>query len=392
MTRVRFYTHLIGPLVAGLLLACGVASCRKKSPPPAPAGPPAPVGPAGSTPLSRAETDELDALRKREKELEALLAGLETAAGKTTIRQKLMEELDSLDGRGLYLTVEGQMLKGQEGFRELLGFFLACDAQREKILTLTHDPHMVFPLLRLVARYPDQTAGLCQYMIRNTRDKPGSFIRREIYNFLPVFLNYHRGRYPELRQLLKEDIVYQLTRGGKYLYKMSLAMRDLQFKPPIGAMLPILYNLKEPASHGLVMSHLAGRGEEGLEALVKFVEESGNSSHPSVSQVMVYIFKIAESGRKDLAQQFLEHKDPAIRRTATFHYFRYPRAPAEFQRALDLLNSDVTVAQRILLLGQLKGKSPAIYTKLLEDPSRVTAPRARAKLEKEKAKEAANEK
>ncbi|MCH2580090.1 MAG: hypothetical protein MK133_02705, partial [Planctomycetes bacterium] len=130
MTRARFYTHLIGPLVAGLLLACGVASCRKKSPPP-----PAPVGPAGSTPpVSRAETDELDALRKREKELEALLAGLETAAGKTTIRQKLMEELDSLDGRGLYLTVEGQMLKGQEGFRELLGFFHACDDQHEKIL------------------------------------------------------------------------------------------------------------------------------------------------------------------------------------------------------------------------------------------------------------------
>lgn len=173
---------------------------------------------------------------------------------------------------------------------------------------------------------------------------------------------------------------------------MSLAMRDLQFKPPIGAMLPILYNLKEPASHGLVMSHLAGRGEEGLEALVKFVEESGNSSHPSVSQVLVYIFKMAESGRKDLAQQFLEHKDPAIRRTATFHYFRYPREPAEFQRALDLLNSDVTVAQRILLLGYLKRKSPAIYTKLLEVPSRVTAPKARAKLEKEKAKEAANEK
>jgi hypothetical protein len=387
MNRARFYTQSVVTLVAGLLLACGVASCRKKSPPMA-----APAGPAGSTPASRAETDELEALRKREKELEALLAGLETAAGKTTIRQKLMEELDGLDGRGMYSTVEEQMLKGQEGFRELLDFFLACDEHHEKILTLTHDPHMVFPLLRLVARYPDQTAELCQYMIRNTRDKPGSFIRREIYNFLPVFLNYHRGRYPGLRQLLKEDIVYQLTRGGKYLYKMSLAMRDLQFKPPIGAMLPILYNLKEPAPHGLVMSHLAGRGEEGLEALVKFVEESGNSSHPSISQVMVYIFKMAESGRKDLAQQFLEHKDPAIRRTATFHYFRYSRELADFQRALGLLNSDVTVAQRILLLGFLKRKSPAIYSRLLEDPSLVTAPKARAKLEKEKAKEAANEK
>ena len=386
MNRPRFYSQPVVVLVAGLLFAGGAASCRKKAPPVA-----APAVQPGPPPATQDEAAELEALRKREQELEALLAGLKAASGKSTIRQRLMGQLDSLDGRGMYSTVEEQLLRGEDGFRELLGFFRACDEEREKILTLTHDPHMVFPLLRLVARHPDPVAGFCQYMIRNTRDNPGSFIRREIYNFLPVFLNYHRGRYPELRQLLKEDIVYQLTRGGKYLYKMSLAMRDLQFKPPIGAMLPILYNLKEPAPHGLVMSHLAGRGEEGLEALVKFVEESGNSSHPSVSQVMVYIFKIAESGRKDLARQFLEHKDPAIRLTATFHYFRYPREPADFQRALDLLNSDVTVAQRILLLGYLKRKSPAIYTKLLEDPSRVTAPKARAKLEKEKAKEAANE-
>ncbi|MEE3199188.1 MAG: hypothetical protein VX254_04080 [Planctomycetota bacterium] len=387
MNRPRFYSQLAVVLVAGLLFAGGASSCRKKAPPVA-----APAVPPGPPPATQDEAEELEALRKREQELETLLAGLKAAPGKSTIRQRLMGQLDSLDGRGMYSTVEEQLLRGEGGFRELLGFFRACDEERAKILTLTHDPHMVFPLLRLVARHPSPVAGFCQYMIRNTRDNPGSFIRREIYNFLPVFLNYHQGRYPELRQLLKEDIVYQLTKGGKYLYKMSLAMRDLQFKPPIGAMLPILYNLKEPAPHGLVMSHLAGRGEEGLEALVKFVEESGNSSHPSVSQVMVYIFKIAESGRKDLARQFLEHKDPAIRLTATFHYFRYPREPADFQRALDLLNSDVTVAQRILLLGYLKRKSPAIYTKLLEDPSRVTAPKARAKLEKEKAKEAANEK
>ena len=91
MSRVRFYTHPVVALVAGLLLACGVASCRKKPPLVT-----APAGPAGSPPPSRVETDELEALRKREKELEALLAGLETAAGKTTIRQELMEELVAL--------------------------------------------------------------------------------------------------------------------------------------------------------------------------------------------------------------------------------------------------------------------------------------------------------
>lgn len=376
MNKRHTFFHPVAALSAALLLLSGAVSCRRKAPP-------APL-PGGSPSAPQAQTAGFEALREREKELQALLAELkeETASAQTTTREELMECLERLDGKGMYSTLEGQLLKGEGGYRELLGFFVACDDEHEKILTLAHDPHMVFPLLRLVARYPDQAAGLCAHMIRNTRENPATFIRREIYNFLPVFLNYHRGRYPELRQLLKEDIVYQLTRGGKYLYKMSLAMRDLQFKPPVEALLPILYNLKEPAPHGLVMSHLAGRGEEGFAALVRFVEESGNSSHPSVSQVLIHIFNIAEAGRKDVAKQFLEHKDPAIRRTATFHYFRYPREAADLQRALDLLNADVTVAQRILLLGFLERKSPAIYSGLLGDPSRVTAPKARAKLEK----------
>ena len=59
MSRVRFYTHPAVALVAGLLLACGVASCRKKPPLVT-----APAGQAGSPPPSRVETDELEALRK----------------------------------------------------------------------------------------------------------------------------------------------------------------------------------------------------------------------------------------------------------------------------------------------------------------------------------------
>ena len=389
MTKRHSFFRFGAVLTVALLLLSGAASCRRKAPPASP--------PADSPSASQAATAELESLRQREKDLEALLGELKekTASVQTTVREELMGHLERLDGQGMYSTMEGLLLEGEEGHRELLGFFIACDDEHEKILTLAHDSHLVFPMLRLVARYPEQTAGLCDYIIRNTRENPATFVRREIYNFLPVFLNYHRGRYPGLRQLLKEDIVYQLTRGGKYLYKMSLAMRDLQFKPPIEAMLPILYNLEDSAPHGLVMSHLAGRGEEGLQALIRFVEKSGNSSHPSVSQVLIHIFNIAQSGRKDIAQHFIDHKDPAIRSTATFHYFRYPREATDLQRALDLLNSDVTVAQRILLLGFLKRKSPAIYGKLLEDPGQVKAEKARARLEKAAAqlkKEAGDEK
>ncbi len=331
-----------------------------------------------------AETAELERLRARAAVLEAQLASL---AGKNTppaddASAVLMGHLDSLNGPGMYTAMEKRLLGEEKGHQELLQFFIACDQEHEKILTLTHDSRLVFAMLRLVALYPGETAALCAYMIRNTREQTGSFVRREIYNFLPVFLNYHRGKYPELRQLLKEDIVFQLQKGGDYLYKLMLAMRDLQFKPPVDSMRPILYSEEKRSLHGAVLSHLAGRGDEGLQAILKFVEEGGDGLQQSVSQALKHIVDLDAAGRKGLALRFVEHQEPAIRKAATFYYFGHPREPADFERALGYLNSEVTVAQQTLIIGKLKRNSPAIYQQLIQESGKVRAEKAKAILEK----------
>ena len=330
------------------------------------------------------EAAELEKLRTRAAALEAQLASL---ADKNTppaggAQVALMGHLDSLNGPGMYTAMEKRLLGEEKGHRELLQFFIACDQEHEKILTLTHDSRLVFAMLRLVALYPGETAAFCAYMIHNTREQTGSFVRREVYNFLPVFLNYHRGKYPELRQLLKEDIVFQLQKGGDYLYKLMLAMRDLQFKPPVDSMLPILYSEEKRSLHGAVLSHLAGRGDEGLQEMIKFVEEGGDGLQQGVSQALKHIVDLDAAGRKGLALRFVGHKNPAIRKAATFYYFGHPREPADFERALGYLNSEVTVAQQTLILGKLKRNSPAIYQQLIKESGKVRAEKAKAILEK----------
>jgi len=330
------------------------------------------------------EPPELEKLRSRAAALEAQLASLveKNTPPAGGAQAALMGHLDSIDGPGMYKAMKKRLLGEEQGHQELLQFFIACDQEHEKMLTLTHDPRLVFAMLRLVALYPGETAALCAYMIRNTRERTGSFIRREIYNFLPVFLNYHRGKYPALRQLLKEDIVFQLQKGGDYLYKLMLAMRDLQFKPPVESMLPILYSEEKRSSHGAALSHLAGRGDEGLQAIIKFVEEGGEGLQQSVSQALKHIVDLDAAGRKGLAMRFVEHKNPAIRKAATFYYFGHPREPADFERALGYLNSEVTVAQQTLILGKLKRNSPAIYQQLIKESGKVRAEKAKAILEK----------
>ncbi len=387
----RFKT--IGAIfTAAALLALTAGSCSRKTPPSASPSQEE-ASPAAKEPV---ETAELEQLRVRAAALEAQLASL---ADKNTppaddASAVLMGHLDNLNGPGMYTAMEKRLLGEEKDHRELLQFFIACDQEHEKILTLTHDSRLVFAMLRLVALYPGETAALCAYMIRNTREQTGSFVRREIYNFLPVFLNYHRGKYPELRRLLKEDIVFQLQKGGDYLYKLMLAMRDLQFKPPVDSMLPILYSEEKRSLHGAVLSHLASRGDEGLQAILKFVEEGGDGLQQSVSQALKHIVDLDAAGRRGLALRFVEHQEPAIRKAATFYYFGHPREPADFERALGYLNSEVTVAQQTLIIGKLKRNSPAIYQQLIKESGKVRAEKAKAILEKAAArakKEAGNE-
>ena len=88
------------------------------------------------------------------------------------------------------------------------------------------------------------------------------------------------------------------------------------------------------------------------------------------------------AGRKGLALRFVEHQEPAIRKAATFYYFGHPREPADFERALGYLNSEVTVAQQTLIIGKLKRNSPAIYQQLIQESGKVRAEKAKAILEK----------
>lgn len=272
----------------------------------------------------------------------------------------LMGHFDRRDSHALESATMQLLLAGEPGWKVLHGFFHQCDIEREKIIALTHDRTFVYPYLRIAARHPDLTAKFSIYLLGATRETTASFIRRELYNFVPVFLSYHEGRYPELKNAIQDDIIYQLEHGGDWIYKISLAIPNLGFDPPAEAYLPCLLDPARARDHDLAIRLMLRHGEKGLRTLMNFFDAEDKSSQ-TISMAVGRVMKL-EKDRKGspYVARLLADDNPVVRRSAHINYFLYPRRNEEVPLVVKFLNSDVDIRFRHIFLGTLRSKNPGV--------------------------------
>ncbi len=264
---------------------------------------------------------------------------------------ELMRHLAQRDGPGMYAEMERQLLRGEDGHRVLHRFFHECDLDHQKILDLTHDEQMIFAMLRLVARHPDEVASLTSFLIRATDSYPESFIRREIFNFLPVFLNHHGGAHPELRRELEAMIVRQLELGGHYVYKITLAMRDLQFNPPARAFLPVL-SVADRERAALAFQALVARGEEGRAVLREYADTVTSPDRGLLEKVLreLAVAEYRESETLTVLDALMADSRPEVRSVATLLRVGFPADGELVPRLVEYLNSAEALPRRRALI------------------------------------------
>ncbi len=294
----------------------------------------------------------------------------------------LMGHLEELDGPAMHHGMDQLILAGEPGFAILHRFLDDADIDHPKILKLTHDPQMIFAMLRVGAQRPDETAKLFQYLIRVTKPKPESFIRREIYNFLPVFLNHHVGKYAEARRDLEEDILYQLEKGGEYNYKVFIAMKDIGFFPPCEKFLPMLKNPGFTLLHSPLVQYLGGRKAEGMKVLLQHAMEAPSAEHPSVRDALLQIASMETDGGPRALLPLLESPNLSLRSVATRAYFNSTRGPEALELVIRYLSSSDELKQKRVLVSLLSRKNEKLLALLQADPARVSDPAVRELLAK----------
>jgi hypothetical protein len=359
-----------------MLEACA-GSGRHEGPSGASEPPRAPPGGAPESEKKSGAEEEVQRLRARAAELESTLGALKSggsvapAAAPAQAKPAPLPQVKDLlamtgraEGAALSREVEKLLLGGQEGFALLHDFFQQADVDHPKIDAITHHPQLIYSMLRVVALHPDEVARFSSYLMKATRDQPQSWLRREYFNFLPVFLLQHPGRYPDLRQDLEDDIVFQIQQGGAFLYKVSLAMRDLDFKPPAEIFLPILEDPEKRESHGLVIQELAARKDEGLRLLRRYIDETKDFKSPTMGAVLEAVAQLEGAGGGTVAK-LLDHEDPSLRGAALFAYFGQPRDDTELPRAIEFLNSTMaSPAQKRTFISLLAQRNTDLFDSL----------------------------
>ena len=296
----------------------------------------------------------------------------------------LLALIDTHDGRAMYAELARRLEAGRSGFAEIHEFLHLADLDRPKILDLTHDPVLLYALLRLASTHKQAVADCTRYLLDATRDRHESFIRREVFNFAPVFVNFYPGKFPALRQRVKRGIDRQIELRGDYMYKVLLAIRDLDYAPPPQAFIPYLEDRGQSHGHTLVVNYLVTRGDQGLRALQEFATRKG-VAYPTVPHALRAVSLAAREDARKYLQPFLESEDLATQATAVQAYFEYRRDADDVELALDFLNSAIARTRKQALVRSIRRRSVEALDAIHAFRERIEDPIARADVEKAQA-------
>ena len=288
----------------------------------------------------------------------------------------LHARLEVHDGRGMTKDIETLLFAGEKGFAVIREFLHECDVDRPKMLDLTHHPQMLFAMLRCTALFPDRIVEMSRYLMRVTRPTPGSFIRREIFNFVPVFLGFHEGRYPELRRELIAEIDFQFENGGAWIGKLLIANEDLSYTPPLSSVMKTIEKPHDPPDRDFAIKYVGSRGSEGLDALAAWVNGTPEVNSNLAQAMRMVADDDAKSGANRYAT-FFEHVDENIRDAATIIYFEFPRELDSLQRVIEFLNSAANDRKKSRLLQNVRYRSPEVFAGLREEAENLTDERIR---------------
>ena len=366
-----------GHFLRGFLVILALEPALPGQAPEAASAPPSVPGAAEAPEIERLRRELCDARLRRVESIRSAIEATPSAPAPSPLPgvPALMDALVRKDGKTLYSLCEPLLLRGPDGFAVLHDFFHAADVDHPKILTLTHDPQLLYGLLRLTAFRPREVAELSRYLMRVTRDRPKSFIRREIYNFVPVFLKHHDGCFPELWKELEQDLVFQIESGADFTNKVLYALRELRFEPPERAWLALLETPGARAAHPPAIAHLAARGADGLRVLARHVKESKDGASPTVRQALRTIGEKETTEEPEILAPFLADSRPEVRRAAREGYLSRPRGAEGAPRALEYLEGEDEPRARTVLLSLIRRNSPEMIAALKERAGDVRDPR-----------------
>ncbi len=280
--------------------------------------------------------------------------------------QRLAAFIDNRDGFGLNKEIEKRLLAGEDGFAVLYDFLRYLDKEpRRGNLASTHY-QTLFGLMHLAMLHDLEVARFSHFYLMATWNEALSSTRLKLYDYIPSFLEFHAGRFPDLEGAFQRDIAEKLSQGRGDMQRLFEAMRSLKFFPPLENLRPMLSAAATLQQVNLAVEHLAQRDDlDALRNLMRFIRERGDFQSPAVKSALAALARMSIPEAENALKSFMAMRKRPSFEPAIWAYFSVPRDPETARFAMGYLNSEAELKSKEAFLTRLRAKNLEVY-RLLE--------------------------
>jgi hypothetical protein len=226
----------------------------------------------------------------------------------------------------------------------------------------------VYALAHLTLRHEFAAARFVHYCLAATADDTRSSLRRQLFAHIPVFIEFHRGRFPDLEAAFREEISIRLARGQEDFALLFRAAETLRFEPPMAVIEAFLATAGTLLRARAGLEHLAQRDDAAaVAALVRFAEGRRRFMRAAVATLA----RMTAAEAAPALEGFLAAPDPATRRAAVFGYFSVPHGEEGLPVALAYLNSDADAGAKRALVRELRYRNEAFFAILEQNAEAI---------------------
>jgi len=324
-------------------------------------------------PSTRAQ--EETAAQKTLPTAEAGSAGMQAKSGAATAKNiaRWTEMLDGGSGRALADELAAHLTASDRygeagGFAVLYDFLIALESNSRAGLLLTHDYKVAFAMMHLVMLHEEESALFAHYLLTATWNRPKSSARRILYGWLPLFVQYHRGRFPDLEAALRRDLSEKLRMPDPDFALLFPAMPALRYRPDIKLLREFMNRAEDLGDVTILIDHLENRDDGDAAKIVNdYLRRLGSYRSPRAGLALRALARMTNRLAQQATAFYISGRvrqslEPALRA-----YFSVPRTIEDALRVRRWISSEVDSRNKVSLLRGLRSQNPEILQAIAAD-------------------------
>jgi uncharacterized small protein (DUF1192 family) len=257
------------------------------------------------------------------------------------------------------------LARGDAGHATLYDFLSDLDRESREALILTFDYRFSFSLAHLAVLHGDELARFAHYFLAATRDAPRSTLRRTLFDYLPVFLRYHKGRYPDLERDIEEEILRHLREPRGNLQVYYGAMDTLGYRPPIEVFDPLLEAAMSHAEILPVVLHLQARNNSAAVAiLARNILRVPAELEWKAEMLLDGLARMSAPEAARALRELVRTSNENLSRIALLAYLAVPRDQSSLPLLEEFLGSGFAPETKRPVIRRLRERQPALVEAL----------------------------